>query len=144
MIRQARKDDAKTVAQLATQMWTSHTVDELTAEYDILLVDRNAAIFLCFVDEIAIGFAQCQLRNDYVEGAQTSPVGYLEGIFVAEKYRRCGYARTLLAACEQWAREQGCKEFASDCELDNIHSRDFHLNSGFIEANRIVCFTKHL
>ena len=30
------------------------------------------------------GFAQCQLRRDYVEGTKTSPVGYPEGIFVAE------------------------------------------------------------
>lgn len=35
-----------------------------------------------------IGFAQCQLRCDYVEGTKTTPVGYLEGIFIKDGYRR--------------------------------------------------------
>lgn len=144
MIRRATKEDAKIVARLAIPMWPSHTTSELAAEFELLLADKNAAIFLYVDGETAVGFAQCQLRSDYVEGTETSPVGYLEGIFVAESYRNRGYAAMLLAACEQWAREQGCKEFASDCELDNSQSIAFHLHSGFAEANRIICFTKKL
>jgi aminoglycoside 6'-N-acetyltransferase I len=49
-----------------------------------------------------------------------------------------------LKHCEQWAKEKGCSEFASDCELDNEVSRQFHINLGFNEANRIICFTKKL
>ncbi len=77
MIRQAKTGDAKTIAQLAVQMWTLHTVDELTAEYDSLIADNTAAIFLCFVDKVTIGFAQCQLRNDNVEDTHHS--GRLSG-----------------------------------------------------------------
>jgi aminoglycoside 6'-N-acetyltransferase I len=68
----------------------------------------------------------------------------LEGIFVAEDYRRQGIARALLRACENWSKEQGCTEFASDCELTNTESLLFHLKLGFLEANRIICFTKEL
>ncbi len=53
-------------------------------------------------------------------------------------------SRELLSRCEQWAREQGCTEFASDCELGNDGSLAFHLQMGFSEANRIICFTKRL
>ena len=63
---------------------------------------------------------------------------------VAEEYRSRGIAREMLAACENWAREQGCREFASDCELSNAQSLRFHLKVGFTEANRIICFTKRL
>ena len=91
-----------------------------------------------------IGFAQCSLRNDYVEGCSHSPVGYLEGIFVLENYRQKGISRQLLLSCETWAKKQGCREFASDCELDNTQSLSFHLACGFEEANRIICFTKKL
>lgn len=91
-----------------------------------------------------IGFAQCQLRYDYVEGTSTSPVGYLEGIFVKEGYRNKGYAKELLAECESWAKENHCHEFASDCEIDNINSFHFHKAMNFTEANRIICFTKTL
>ena len=63
---------------------------------------------------------------------------------MADAYRKQGAARMLLAACESWAKAQGCREFASDCELDNTGSLAFHLSMGFEEANRIICFTKKL
>ena len=143
-IYKAKKEDALTVAKLAIQMWEDNVLEELADEFADLTCSPEAAVFLGTVDGQAIGFAQCQLRHDYVEGTETSPVGYLEGIFVEEEYRKQGYAKQLLAACENWAREQGCTEFASDCELTNRESLKFHLNVGFEEANRIICFTKRL
>ena len=50
----------------------------------------------------------------------------------------------LLSTCEAWAKQQGCREFASDCELGNGESLRFHLAMGFREANRVICFTKEL
>ena len=104
----------------------------------------DAKIFIKFVQDEAVGFAQCQLRYDYVEGTESSPVGYLEGIFIAEGYRGKGFAKELLGECQKWAREKGCTEFASDCELDNVTSQQFHMAMGFEEANRVICFTKKL
>ena len=117
------------------------TAKAMYEELSSLMAKPDAAFFL---GENASGFAQCQLRYDYVEGTECSPVGYLEGIYVEENCRRKGLARALLAACENWARERGCREFASDCELTNTQSLRFHLSLGFEEANRIICFTKKL
>jgi aminoglycoside 6'-N-acetyltransferase I len=110
----------------------------------VLVKSGDAAVFLAFSGSTTCGFAQCGLRQDYVEGTHSNPVGYLEGIYVKPEYRKSGCAKLLLAACESWAREQGCAEFASDCELTNEDSLRFHLNVGFREANRIICFTKNL
>lgn len=51
--------------------------------------------FIKYVEDKPIGFAQCQIRYDYVEGTETSPVGYLEGIFIQEEFRHKGFAREL-------------------------------------------------
>ena len=144
VITKAEEKDALTVAGLAIQMWEDNVLEELAAELAEIINSAEAAVFLGTADGQAIGFAQCQLRHDYVEGTETSPVGYLEGIFIEEAYRRKGFAKQLLAACENWAMEQGCTEFASDCELDNTESLKFHLGMGFEEANRVICFTKKL
>lgn len=104
----------------------------------------NNALFLLIINGTIEGFAQCGLRHDYVEGTNSSPVGYLEGIFVQEEYRKQGYAKQLLNYCEKWAKKKGCSEFASDCELDNEISRQFHINLGFDGANRIICFSKKI
>lgn len=144
MIVKAEKKDAATVAALALKLWPSHRMEELKPEFAELLVNPEAAVFLKLEDGIPVGFAQCQLRHDYVEGTGSSPVGYLEGIYVAPAFRRKGIAGELLAACEHWARDMGCTEFASDCELTNSESLLFHKKLGFKEANRIICFTKTL
>ena len=144
MIREVEKQDLPILAELACQLWPHHTADKMLAECGVGIENQDAAFFLAYAEEIAIGFAQCQLRHDYVEGTESSPVGYLEGIYVTDEYRKQGVARELLSACESWAKAKGCTEFASDCELDNTHSLRFHLNVGFEEANRIICFTKKL
>lgn len=144
MIRKAQSEDFAIITALAMELWPHHNAEELETDLASLLTKKDAAIFLAFSQDTPIGFAQCQLRHDYVEGTNSSPVGYLEGIFIKEIYRRQGYARLLLAACEVWARELECTEFASDCELENTESLQFHQNLGFEEAGRIICFTKKL
>lgn len=144
MIQKAEIKDLPILAELAYQLWPDHTVEEMRSEFAEVIAKPDAAFFLAYAEETAIGFAQCQLRYDYVEGTDSSPVGYLEGIYVADGYRKKGIAKELLTACESWAKEKGCTEFASDCEMDNTQSLRFHLNAGFEEANRIICFTKRL
>lgn len=144
MIRKAGPRDARSAARLAAKLWSGHSEEELWGELAELAADRKAAVFLAEENGRAVGFAQCQLRSDYVEGTQTKPVGYLEGVYVEPERRGRGLARELLALCEQWAKAQGCMEFASDCEWTNSISRQFHISAGFIEANRLICFTKKL
>ena len=144
MIRKAESKDLLILTELACQLWPEHTAGDIQAEFAQIIAKTDAEFFLAYAEETAIGFAQCQLRYDYVEGTDSSPVGYLEGIYVADGYRKQGVAKELLSACESWAKTKGCTEFASDCELENTQSLQFHLNVGFEEANRIICFTKKL
>ena len=144
MIKRARIEDAEVLADLAIQMWTDRVLEDLTESFRQLAMNDDAVCFIKSVDDKPIAFAQCQLRRDYVEGTASSPVGYLGGIFVSEGYRKQGFAAELLSACENWAKEKGCREFASDCELDNADSLKFHMALGFEEANRIICFKKNL
>lgn len=144
MIRKAKLQDADILTELARSLWPCHGAGEMEEEIRGLLLQEEAAFFLAFEGQECIGFAQCKLRHDYVEGTSTSPVGYLEGIYVKDAFRGKGTAGALLSRCEAWAKELGCAEFASDCELGNTRSLHFHLKLGFEEANRIVCFVKKL
>ena len=142
-IRKATPADSHVLGRLAACLW-EHDPVELVAEFDVLTASREAACFLAFDGDTAVGFAQCQLRHDYVEGCETSPVGFLEGIYVAEGFRLTGTGRALLAACESWAISMGCSEFASDCELDNAVSHAWHIKNGFTEMGRTIWFAKKL
>ncbi len=144
MIRKAIESDYKIIASLAIELWKNHSLDELEAEFLEYISLNKGVIFISYYENIPVGFVQCQLRNDYVEGTKTSPVAYLEGIFVKKEYRLNKLASDLLRNCEQWAIENNCTEIASDCEIDNKSSFEFHEKCGFEEANRIICFTKKL
>lgn len=144
IIRKAIKSDISAIAEMAVLMWSNNSIDDLINGFENIVDTNNGVIFIADEKGKLIGFAQCQLRYDYVEGADSSPVGYLEGIFVKKEYRNNGYAKLLLQECEKWAILKGCFEFASDCELNNDNSLSFHLNAGFTEANRLICFTKKL
>jgi len=143
-VRRAESTDLDTVTALALELWPDHERDELWQEMAGIMACSEAAFFLLEADGEAKGFAQCQLRHDYVEGTETSPVGYLEGIYVRPDLRGKGGAKALLKACESWAASWGCMEFASDCELDNTASLAFHLSMGFEEASRNIHFAKKI
>ncbi|WP_313804093.1 aminoglycoside 6'-N-acetyltransferase [Cytobacillus sp.] len=144
MIKEATLQDTKEVAHLALLLWPDHTLEEFISEMTQVIAEPDVKVFLSYHDSKTVGFAQCQLRYDYVEGTSSSPVAYLEGLYVKEDFRKQGYAKKLVNACENWAKKRGCREFASDCELENEESLAMHLKLGFSEVNRIICFKKDI
>ena len=99
--------------------------------------------FAAFV-AAADGLAEAAIRTDYVNGATSSPVAFVEGLYVRPAARRRGLAKALVKAVEHWARERGCSELASDAPLDNLRSHAMHRGLGFEETERVVFFRKLL
>ena len=119
--------------------------DEHRVETQAALANPDAITFMARDDQgNAIGFAEATLRHDYVNGCATSPVGFLEGIYVREASRKQGVARALVQAVEDWARERGCSELASDAWIDDGNSHRMHRALGFSETERVVYFRKAL
>lgn len=144
MIKIANKNDSKTLAQMAVNIWDNDSISDLAAEFDDMTENPKCISFIKYIEDKPVGFANASLRYDYVEGCDTSPVGYLEGIYVLDNYRSKNIARDLVRACEHWARDKACVEFASDCQMSNLDSLSFHKAVGFEETNRIICFNKKL
>lgn len=86
-----------------------------------------------------LGFIESALRSDYVEGLDTSPVWYVEGVFTEEHARKKGVARKLV---RDLVKRVGATHLASDCEHDNEQSRLFHEAIGFHEVGRSIHFVK--
>jgi aminoglycoside 6'-N-acetyltransferase I len=101
-------------------------------------------IVVAFAHAEMVGFAEVSIRVDHVEGTTHVPVPYLEGWYVTPEYRRRGAGRALLAFIEQWARERGYGELASDAEIENETSIRLHTMLGFSEMGRTVHFVKPL
>jgi aminoglycoside 6'-N-acetyltransferase I len=92
----------------------------------------------------AIGFSEASLRRDFVNGCNTSPVLFLEGIYVEMAFRGRGIGRSLCEAAANWGCAEGCSEFASDAYLVDLASHAFHKAVGFEETERVVYFRRSL
>ena len=146
MIRRATAGDIAALAALRFALWPDEPLEQRRAEAAANLSRADARLHtLLAIDRgEAIGFAEVSLRSDYVNGCETSPVAFLEGIYVRHGHRRRGVGRALVDAAAQWRREQGCSEFASDALLANEASHRFHGAVGFAETERVVCFRRPL
>ena len=138
-------DDFHDWLAMAQQLWPDYEPDELKEILEGLLPDNKQEPFICrLADGTPAGFLDLSTRTDYVEGTQTSPVGFIEGIFVQPELRGSGIGRALVEFAERWAASKGFTELASDAEFENTDSRAFHESVGFEEAGRIVAFVKRL
>lgn len=129
---------------MGLKLWPENHDEEARALFTTLLRKSNEEAFIYKHNNQYIGFINMSLRYDYVEGTDSSPVGYVEGIYVEEAFRGRGIAHELLKAGEVWARDRGCTQLASDCELHNDPSLKFHKAVGFTEVNRLVCFVRDI
>jgi aminoglycoside 6'-N-acetyltransferase I len=133
-------------ARLRAELWPEDTFDEHLRFAAASLGDPTRLIAFVARDDAdrTLGFAEASLRFDYVNGCASSPVAFLEGLYVRPEVRRHGIARGLVAAVEQWGRERGCTELASDALLENDVSHNTHRGIGFVETERVVYFLKSL
>lgn len=131
---------------LRRALWPHATEREHRLEAEALLARTGDAVaFLArTAADAAVGFAEATLRRDYVNGCTTSPVAFLEGLYVRPDWRRRGIARLLVGAVRGWALDLGCSELASDADLRSLASRRMHAALGFEETERVVFFRMSL
>jgi aminoglycoside 6'-N-acetyltransferase I len=145
-VRAATPGDAAAWVAMRVQLWPDGTTADHAADVRRYFAGARREIsFLAFADGVTpVGFAEATIRVDNVNGTSSSPVGFLEGWYVAADWRGRGIGRALVAAVELWTSEQGCSELASDALLGNAASHRAHAACGFEETERVVCFRKRL
>jgi aminoglycoside 6'-N-acetyltransferase I len=149
-VRFARPNDLEQLAQLRAALWPESSAEEHGQELELILAGKSTGVMPLVIlvaeagDGTLAGFLEAGLRS-YADGCEAShPVGYVEGWYVAEKWRRQGVGKELLGAAEDWARVQGCIEMASDTKIDNQASQRAHEALGFEVEERSVLYRKKL
>jgi aminoglycoside 6'-N-acetyltransferase I len=143
-IRRATHEDKPDWLRMRQGLWPEAPIEFLDYDLDDRLADPDYAVFITSdAGGKRVGYIETGLR-DYGEGCETSPVGYIESWYVDEYLRGQKLGRELVHVAEQWAREKGCTEMASDTWLENETSIAAHLKLGYEEAERLVHFVKRL
>jgi aminoglycoside 6'-N-acetyltransferase I len=147
-VRAVEEPDADSWAALRARLWPFEDVRQLAAEARAFLKGESvatiAAAFVATGEEAAtIGFLDLAIRP-FSDGCDSQPVAHVEGWYVEPFARGCGVGRALMQAAENWARERGFTELASDSELHDDDAVAAHLRCGFQETERLVKFRKAL
>jgi aminoglycoside 6'-N-acetyltransferase I len=119
--------DVEEWAKLRRKLWHTCTVEK--NEQEIAAIQANPNNYAVFVSPKADGglqgFLEISLRSQ-AEGCTSQQIGYIEGIYVIPAARQKGVAKALIAAAEDWARQHGCREMATDVEVENLLSQHVH------------------
>ncbi len=144
LIHPAQEGDRTDWLAMRQALWPESDTVGLAEDWPLFMdaADWNSAWIARDADGVAIGFAEANIRS-YAEDCD-GPTPYLEGIWVAEAWRRKQVAAALLGAVEDWARGAGYTEMASDALIDNLVSHDWHGAQGFAEVERMIVFRKAL
>ena len=136
--------DAGAWLRMRCALWPEGSESEHRDEIDRFLAGQlrqPLATLLAKSSGASVGFVELSIRS-YAEDCMTDHVAYLEGWYVVPEARRQGVGTALVRAAEEWARSQGCTEFASDALIDNHVSAAAHRALGFQETVQIRCFRK--
>ncbi|PZR34671.1 aminoglycoside 6'-N-acetyltransferase [Caulobacter segnis] len=146
LIRPAAPRDLEDWTALRAELWPEDTADDHRTEVaEALASEKDIVAYVAeATDGRLAGFVEAALRHDYVNGCETSPVGFVEGLYVRPEFRGAQVGRALCEAVVDWARRRGCSELASDALSDNLESHAFHQAVGFEETERVVYFRKAL
>ena len=144
-IRPLDESDLPEWLRLRMLLWDESSEDDHKTEMvDIIEhADSQLVVVADTGNGRLVGFLEASIRS-YVEDCDTDNVGYLEGWFVENDLRQMGIGSRLVAFAEQWARQKGCTEMASDAEIDNSISLKAHLRMGYAETSRLVHLRKEL
>lgn len=139
-----KEKDLADLTRLAVLLWPTLSADELVEQWQQKLLSKKLQFFIKYEEDNPVGFAQVSLRYDFVEGASSSPVAYLEGLYIKDKFRHKGYAKELIDTCIKWARDNKCTEIASSSLLQDSNSQIFHKSIGFNQVCQKVHFIKEI
>lgn len=129
---------------MAKTLFPDYAVNALLKDLKYAITSENHEAFFAVKGDSLLGFVNVSIRTDYVEGASSSPVGYLEALYVKPQIRNKGIARALCRKAENWAKSRGCTQMGSDTWVTNSNSRRFHLSIGFKEEDILVHFIKEI
>ena len=141
-IVQANSNTLKEWTDLAVLLFPDSSFDEELNFHKSILESENEIGLLYQTDGQYVGFMHLSIRNDYVNGTDTSPVLYVEALYVLPEYRAQGIGKEFIKYAEEYAKQRGITQLASDCFIDNTLSENFHKSCGFIEKERVICFVK--
>ncbi|MCV2502907.1 MAG: hypothetical protein N4Q30_02285 [Neisseriaceae bacterium] len=87
-IQEIKRENLAQWVRLRQEIWPEDNDEtHLLEGLEIIICDNFVSLLATDEQGNELGFVDGSIRHDYVNGCETSPVGFLEGVFVLPAYR---------------------------------------------------------
>lgn len=132
-IRTARPDDAAGLAALSAELGYPCSTDELRTRLAAVLGrDGHTVVVACEDDGAVIGWLHVFLALR----VESAPFAELGGLVVAERCRRRGAGRQLVAQARAWAIRRDVRRLRVRTRVGRADAEAFYERLGFAEAKQ--------
>ncbi len=133
-------ENLEQLTELALALWQNTEKDLIKSDFVYTIGHLDHRVLLAKSDKEYIGFIHISIRSGFVEGADRTPVGYVDGIYVKPDFRRKGVAKELYHAGLEWLKSKKCTQVGGDIGINNNLCPDFYIGMGFKEVNRRIFY----
>ena len=127
-IRTPTQQDAADLALLITELGYPASTEEVSTRLSRLEGVEGVFVRVAEVDESVVGLATC---HRFLALHKTEPVVWLTSLVVSSEHRGEGIGHTLVAACEEWAKEHGAERLSLTSATHREAAHAFYLNIGY-------------
>ena len=138
-IRIAQNQDADELARLSVQLGYPSSTEECLKFLRELELDPDHVVLVAeSEDGIIAGYVHVfKTKRLFLD-----PFAELGGLVVKENFRGKGIGKVLLAASENWAKEQSCFEMRVRSNVLREKAHYFYLDQGYLNTKKQKIFIK--
>jgi GNAT superfamily N-acetyltransferase len=128
IVRGARAQDSRRMADLASQLGYVCTAQEIQGRLEEM---RNQQQYAVYVAELYGCHVVGWIAAYVFRTVELDTLAEITGLIVDEGLRSRGIGKILLRAAERWARDTGCPAIAVHSNVTRDRAHRFYLNNGF-------------
>ena len=139
-VRRAKGEDVPAIAEISREFGYEPTEAEVGVSLRDLLPRFDHAVFVAEVAGTVQGWGHARI-NRQLESPRYAEIA---GLVVTRSHRSQGIGAAIVAAIEQWAREQGEHSLRVRSNVVRERAHRFYLREGYTELKQQKTFVKKL
>ena len=140
MIREATINDYIAIQKISSEDLGYDCSVELVKDRLKSLDKSREKVFVAVADDKVVGFVHAEKFNTLYYDSMVN----IQGLAVANKYRKNGFGKALMYAAEKWAKENGIKKVRLNSGFSRKDAHIFYRSIGYDNEKEQIRFMKEL